>query len=100
MGKMVLDRWDQCVDLVGPRDTRSMISGGKFGTRKTRTKLATGAIFGGAFLAYMLLPSDRSGDVFATAAIVFGVSLFVATAVEATAGGVRNLIRVDILILW
>jgi len=53
----------------------------------------------GLALTYLALPSDSVGSVFAGAAIGIGLSLVTATAVEGRAG-VRELIRVDILMLW
>src|SRR3974390_2205416 len=46
-----------------------------------------------------VVPSDHAVGVFATAAIGLGLSLCIATGIEAIAG-IRNLVRVDILALW
>src|SRR5690349_5373121 len=76
------------------------MSGNKPEKIRARTGIATGAIIGGSLLAYISLPSDSAADVFETASIAVGLSLAIATAVEGVTGGVRNLIRIDILMLW
>jgi oligosaccharide repeat unit polymerase len=50
-------------------------------------------------LTSFLLPSDNAVNVFAVAAICVGLSLAVATVIEGM-GGIRTLIRVDILMFW
>jgi oligosaccharide repeat unit polymerase len=66
---------------------------------KQTTARSTIVFLVGLVLTCFVLPSDSAGNVFATAAIGVGLSLTIATAIEATAG-VRGLIRVDILMLW
>jgi len=60
---------------------------------------STGTILCGVTLTGFLLPSEYAMGVFAAAAIGVGLSLTLATVIEAMAG-VRNLIRTDVLILW
>jgi hypothetical protein len=50
-------------------------------------------------LTIVALPAGSAVEVFTAAAVGVGISLSAATVIEATAG-VRNLIRVDLLILW
>src|SRR5262249_46107890 len=50
-------------------------------------------------LTYIILPDGEPSAIFSTAAVCIGVALVISTVVEAT-GGIRNLIRVDILMLW
>src|SRR5262245_44231878 len=65
-----------------------------------RTKAAsTMVLLCGLALTWAVLPSENAADVFTVAAIGIGLSLGIGTYIEAAAG-VRNLIRVDILILW
>ena len=64
--------------------------------------VSTGVILCGiavAALGVIGLSSEGPEVIFRTAAICVGVSLGTATAIEATAG-IRNLIRVDLLMLW
>jgi oligosaccharide repeat unit polymerase len=61
--------------------------------------VSTVTILCGLILTSLVLPSDHAVGVFATAAIGVGLSLSIATGIEAKVG-IRNLIRVDILILW
>ena len=63
--------------------------------------LATAVIVCGLLLTgfSLILASDRSYDVFRLGAVGVGVSLCIATYIEALAG-VRSLFRVDILMLW
>jgi len=63
-----------------------------------RVGTATIVFLLGLALTYILL-SDRDGSAFVVAAVGIGLSLCVATAVEAPAG-VRELVRIDILMLW
>jgi hypothetical protein len=53
----------------------------------------------GLILTIVALPAGSAVEVFTAAAVGVGISLSAATVIEATAG-VRNLIRVDLLILW
>src|SRR4249919_510027 len=53
----------------------------------------------GLALTAIALPSDGAVSVFSVAAIGVGLSLGLATGIEATAG-VGSLIRVDMLMLW
>jgi oligosaccharide repeat unit polymerase len=53
----------------------------------------------GLALTSVVLPDDSAVSVFTVAAVGVGISLSLATAIEATAG-ILSLIRVDILILW
>jgi oligosaccharide repeat unit polymerase len=64
-----------------------------------KTGEATIAVLSGLAITWIILPSDHPVDVFTTAAIGVGLSLILATGIEATAG-IRSLIRVDILMLW
>jgi hypothetical protein len=59
----------------------------------------TAVILSGLALTSVVLPDDSAVSVFTVAAVGLGISLSIATAIEATAG-IRSLIRVDILILW
>jgi oligosaccharide repeat unit polymerase len=61
--------------------------------------VSTALIVCGLTLTGIVLPSDGAVDVFTVGAFGVGLSLGVATLIEAKAG-IRNLIRVDILILW
>ena len=63
------------------------------------TAISTATILCGLALTSLLLPQDDAEGVFAAAGIGVGLSLALATGIEATAG-VRALIRVDILMLW
>jgi oligosaccharide repeat unit polymerase len=63
------------------------------------TALSTALILIGLAATRLILPSDSAGDIFTVAAIGVGVALSIATIIEGTTG-IRNLIRVDILILW
>jgi oligosaccharide repeat unit polymerase len=56
-------------------------------------------ILSGLALTSVVLPDDSAVNVFTVAAVGVGISLSIATAIEATAG-IRSLIRADILILW
>jgi oligosaccharide repeat unit polymerase len=53
----------------------------------------------GLLLTALLLPSHSASAVFSSAAVGVAISLGVATAVELTVG-VRNIVRVDLLVLW
>src|SRR5579859_7416299 len=53
----------------------------------------------GLVCTYVALPSDSAAGVFTVAAVGVGLSLSIATSMEAKTG-VRSLIRVDILMLW
>ena len=64
------------------------------------TLVSTSVILCGLALTSLILPSDGAGDVFTVGAFGVGLSLSLATFVEARGGGIRNLIRVDIIILW
>jgi len=64
-----------------------------------KTGEATIAVLSGLAITWIILPSDHPVDVFTDAAVGVGLSLILATGVEATAG-IRSLIRVDILMLW
>jgi oligosaccharide repeat unit polymerase len=72
-------------------------------SRLDATRLAmirsTVVIIFGLLLTGLLLPSDSASAVFSTAAVGVGISLGAATAVELGIG-VRNIIRVDLLMLW
>jgi len=59
----------------------------------------TAVILCGLALTSIVLPDDGAVSVFTVAAVGAGISLGLATAIEARAG-IRSLIRVDILILW
>ena len=59
----------------------------------------TAVILCGLALTRVVLPDDSAVSIFSVAAVGAGISLSLATAIEATAG-IRSLIRVDILILW
>jgi oligosaccharide repeat unit polymerase len=59
----------------------------------------TAVTLSGLALTSVVLPDDSAVSVFTVAAFGAGISLSIATAIEATAG-IRSLIRVDILILW
>src|SRR5262249_12375196 len=61
--------------------------------------VSTALIVCGLMLTGLVLPSDGAVDVFTVGAFGVGLSLGLATLIEAKAG-IRNLIRVDILILW
>ena len=61
--------------------------------------LSTGIILCGITLSALGVSSGSPEAIFRFAAIVVGASLGIATAIEATAG-IRNLIRVDLLMLW
>ena len=66
------------------------------------TEVSTATLLAGLALtsfALSVLTSNNAVGVFAPAAIGLGLSLSIATGIEALAG-VRNLIRVDILALW
>ena len=63
------------------------------------TAVSTAIILCGLTLTSVLLPSDSAVDVYSFAAIGVGLSLSLATVIEARAG-VRKLIRVDILLFW
>jgi oligosaccharide repeat unit polymerase len=60
---------------------------------------STAVLLSGLILTSVSLPSEGAVDVFSIAAIGVGLSLGLATYIEGTAG-VRNLIRVDLLMLW
>jgi oligosaccharide repeat unit polymerase len=60
---------------------------------------ATTVILCGLAVTMVFLPSDGVVNIFTVAAVGIGLTLISATAIEATVG-VRNLIRVDLLILW
>ena len=60
---------------------------------------STAVILCGLATAGVILPTDSASDIFTVAAVAVGVSLGIASYIEATAG-VRNLIRVDIVMLW
>src|SRR5216683_1136673 len=64
-----------------------------------RTRMSTVIILCGLTITSVIVTQDDPVEVFAAAAIGVGLSLGLATGIEATAG-VRSLIRVDILILW
>jgi oligosaccharide repeat unit polymerase len=62
--------------------------------------LSTATLLSGLIITSFLLPtSDSPGDMFTFAAIGLGLSLSIATGIEAFAGP-RNLIRVDIVAFW
>ena len=61
--------------------------------------LATALSICGFALTALILPSDDVADVFRTAGIGVGLTLVIATGIEARPG-FRNLLRVDILIVW
>lgn len=63
------------------------------------TPLPTIIILSGLALTAIFLPSDNAVDIFSFVAIGAGLSLGLATAIDAKYG-VRNLIRVDLLIIW
>ena len=60
---------------------------------------ATATILGGVAVTAVLLPADVAVEAYTVAAYGVGVSLVVSTAIEASAS-VRNLMRVDLLLLW
>jgi len=60
---------------------------------------STMVIIFGLLLTALLLPSHSASAVFSSAAVGVAISLGIATAVELTVGA-RNIIRVDLLILW
>src|SRR4051794_35767729 len=60
---------------------------------------STATLLIGLFLTFVALPSDTPSGTFMFAAYGVGAALLIATAQELR-GGVRNLIRVDILMLW
>jgi len=67
-----------------------------------RTRAAVGptaVILAGLAVTAFLLPLDGVVDLFTVAAVGVGLSLSIATGIEAVEG-VRSLIRVDILMLW
>jgi oligosaccharide repeat unit polymerase len=71
-------------------------------TTSPRDSAATSTVVflvGLAITYLIILSSQSAGAVFANAALGIGLSLAIATAIEATAG-VRGLIRVDVLMLW
>jgi oligosaccharide repeat unit polymerase len=63
------------------------------------TAASTAIILFGLAFTSVTLPSDGAVDIFSAAAYGVGLSLSVASGIEATAG-VRNLIRADLLMLW
>src|SRR5262245_27868803 len=69
----------------------------------TRSRLAmtrsTGVILFGTILTGLLLSSDSASAVFTSASVGVAITLGLATAIELT-GGVRNIVRVDLLMLW
>ena len=69
------------------------------GATSRNTVASTVTILCGLALTGAALPSDRAAQVFTVASLGLGVSLGLATFIEAR-GGVRGLVRVDILILW
>src|SRR5262249_51674469 len=69
------------------------------GAPTARAGTSTAVLVLGAMLTYALLPSDSAVNIFASAAIGVGLSLAIATGVEGMSG-VRNLARVDVLMLW
>src|SRR5262245_59843362 len=68
-------------------------------TRSQTRGRSTAVILFGLALTSAILPSNNSVEIFTVAAFSVGLSLGVATIIEA-ANGVRTLIRADILILW
>jgi oligosaccharide repeat unit polymerase len=63
------------------------------------TTTATTLLLCGLALTWTALPDDNAVTIFTTAAVGVGLSLLIATGVE-VAGGLRNMIRVDVLMLW
>jgi oligosaccharide repeat unit polymerase len=77
-----------------------MIRQGASAARPARmTAVSTAVTLCGLALTSLILPSDGAVEVFTVAAVGVGLSLSLATGIEGRAG-VRNLIRVDILMLW
>ena len=60
---------------------------------------STATILFGLLGTYIVLPPESAADIFTISAFGVGLSLCLATGIEGT-GGVRRLIRIDILILW
>jgi oligosaccharide repeat unit polymerase len=78
----------------------SMIKQGTSAAGPARaTALSTAVILCGLALTSVILPSDGVVAIFTVAAYAVGLSLSLATGIEAR-GGVRGLIRTDILMLW
>jgi oligosaccharide repeat unit polymerase len=67
--------------------------------RLRATTTATALVLCGLALTWTALPDDNVVTIFSTAAVGVGLSLLVATGAEAAAG-LRNMIRVDLLMLW
>jgi hypothetical protein len=61
--------------------------------------MSTTIILVGIAVTYFMLPKGGPGAIFSGAAIGMGIALGIATGVEACSG-IRNLVRVDILMLW
>lgn len=53
----------------------------------------------GLLITYFFVPADYASNIFTVSAISVGVALSIASGIEAV-GGIRGLIRVDILMLW
>src|SRR5262249_29717158 len=68
-------------------------------TRSNSRALATTVMLTGLVITGLVLPAGGTVDIFATAAIWVGMTLAISTGIEAI-DGVRNLIRVDLLMLW
>ena len=74
-------------------------TGGDTRSAASARVLATALSICGFGLTALILPSDGVADVFRTAGIGVGLTLGAATGIEARPG-FRNLLRVDILIVW
>src|SRR5262245_7567236 len=59
----------------------------------------TATIVSGLAITWVMLPLDGAVEIFSAAAYGVGLSLGLATSIEAMAG-IRNLIRADLLMLW
>jgi hypothetical protein len=84
-------------ELAGTIAVENFVQPKRF--HKRRTVTATLILLVGLLLTYLFLPSDNLGSAFAGAAIGIGLSLAISTVIEGAAD-VRDLIRVDILMLW
>jgi oligosaccharide repeat unit polymerase len=77
-----------------------MVKQGLSAAKPARARaVSTAVILCGLALTSFSLPSDGAVNIFTMAAVSVGLSLSLATGIEATAG-IRNLIRVDMLMLW
>src|SRR5262245_10723435 len=77
------------------------VTGTRSNVRRTMplTQISTAMLLGGLVLTWFALNSNHAVGIFSSAAIGLGLTLCLATGIEAGAG-IRNLIRVDILSLW